>query len=62
MKNFAKLIVVTALTATVIFAGFHQFPTCDEVCGRYLGSYRPYFTFEIWNVTCQDQMCLTWTR
>ena len=62
MKSFETLIVVTVLTASVILGGFHQFPTCDEVCGRYLGSYRPYFSFEIWNVTCQDQMCLTWTR
>ena len=40
----------------------HVFPECHDVCARLQVNPKPFFAFNIWNVTCQNQMCIVKTR
>ena len=40
----------------------HMFPECEDVCARLQVAHKPFFAFNIWNVTCQTQMCIVQTR
>ena len=58
------LVVMSALhTASAASRDhLHVFPECPDVCARLQVNPKPFFAFNIWNVTCQSQMCIVKTR
>ena len=57
------LVLMTALhSASGRSDHLHVFPECQDVCARLQVAPKPFFAFNIWNVTCQNQMCIVKTR
>ena len=58
-----RLLVMCALhSASASRDHLHVFPECEDVCARLEVNPKPFFAFNIWNVTCQNQICIVQTR
>ena len=58
------LIIKTSSLALILFhisnsSTFPSLPVCEKVCQQFSISKQPRFSFSIWTVLCQEEMCVT---
>ena len=58
-----RLVLVSVLcAASASWDHLHLFPECADVCARLQVAQNHFFAFNIWNVTCEDLICIVKTR